>query len=347
MSNQFNSYRKEAIRGYIQAADLLPETLWQAAFSIPDALYMKAEEYRLRIGQPLTLTVDGIPYPLDSPTVTEADLQGFIAKVTRCSLHSYDQQMRQGFITARGGHRIGLCGMLAETPKGSILRKISSANVRIARQYSGIGERLAAELFTGSGLCSVLLLSSPGVGKTTLLRDLCRILSLKYRIAVADCRFELGAEGYDLGQSDVMQGGQKRQVIDMLVRSMSPACVAVDEITAVEDTEAIIEAGHVGVSFLATAHGASIEDVLARPLYYSLMNQGIFEKIVLLERTEAGRAYRIFERRSKDDKNDWTCHDRHLLLNDGIYNAAGDGETQTDAAGSYCGAGTHANGNLF
>ena len=126
-------HRKEAIRGYIQAADLLPDTLWQAAFSIPENLYEKAEEFRLRVGQPLILTVHGVSHRLDSLVVSEEHLEALVAKATRCSMHSYDQQLRQGFVTARGGHRIGLCGVLTETSKGPMLRELTV----------GIGEAIA------------------------------------------------------------------------------------------------------------------------------------------------------------------------------------------------------------
>ncbi len=327
--------RKEGLKRYILAADLLPEALWQAAFSIPEDKRLKAEEFRLREGRPMTLTVDGQIVSLPNTLVQQKDLEAVVAKVSRCSLHSHDAQLRQGFLTAKGGHRVGLCGVYTDTTAGKIPQSITSVNIRIARQVMGIGDALTEQLFPCGRLCGVLLLSSPGVGKTTLLRDLCRKLSYRFRLSVADCRFELAGDGFNLGLCDVLQGGQKSECIDLLLRSMSPQIIAVDEITAEEDVQALVEAGHVGVSFLATAHGNSIEVLSHRPLYRQLMDAGIFEKIVLLERTETGRAYRIYERRENDDQNPWAYSDRYILLDDGAVDGTGDGNAEKLPQGAY------------
>jgi len=315
-------HTKEVMKSYILAAGLLPEHLWHMAFSVSENLRLHTEEFRLRVGQPMALTVDGRMQLLQDTVVQQADIDAVLAKATRCSMHSFEQQLGQGFLTVQGGHRIGIGGILAEKENGLIPRAIHTLNIRIARQYLGIAQKAAQTLFPADQLCSVLILAAPGIGKTTLLRDLCRILSQNHRVSVADCRFELGGTGFDLGNCDLLQGGSKAACIEMLLRGMSPECIAVDEITAPEDGVAIAEAAHTGVRFLATAHGASIEDLETRPLYRDLVAQRIFEKVVLLERTSAGRVYRIYERSIKDDKNTWTHSDRHFLLDDGVFDAS-------------------------
>ena len=330
-------HKKEGLKGFILAADLVPEQLWKAVFSLPEEVRMKSEEFRLRAGQPLTLTIDGRVHIMRHTAIRSEDIEALLAKATRCSMHSYEKQMQQGFITARNGCRIGLCGIYDEAADGPVLRDIQAVNLRIARQCLGIGEKLHKELFPGGKLRSVLLVSPPGIGKTTLLRDLCRILSAEHRVAVADCRFEIRSEQFDLGACDVMQGGEKSKSIRMLMRAMSPDVIAVDEITDPADIHSIKEAGHTGICFLATAHGGSMEDLLQRPLYQTLLQAEIFEKIVLLERSPLGRTYRIMERRIADDKNNWIDHDRHLLLDDGDLDAERDGETETYTEGAYRG----------
>ena len=338
MRNTESLYKKEAIKSYILAADLLPDHLWQAAFSIPESLRKSAEEFRLRAGCPMVLTIDGKPHLLADTLVQPSDLEAVLAKVSRCSIHSFDSQLRQGFITAKGGHRVGLCGTYTDAPNGKMIGSLQAINIRIARQYIGLVNQLAEMLYANGDLSNALILAPPGVGKTTLLRDLCRILSARHRISVADCRFELYGEGYDLGFCDVVQGGRKAEAIEMLLRAMSPELIAVDEITAAEDVQTMLEAAHTGVCFLATAHGSGMEDLMRRPLYRRLMEAEIFEKVVLLERTPRGRAYRIFERSETDDKNSWTGHDRHLLLDDGAFHGAGDGAEESCTEKPYFGA---------
>jgi len=314
-------HTKEAMKSYILAADLLPEHLWHMAFSVSEDLRLKTEEFRLRAGRPMALTVNGQMQLLKEVVVQQADIDAVLAKATRCSMHSFEQQLCQGFLTVQGGHRIGIGGILAEKGNGLIPREIHTLNIRIARQYFGIAQSAAAALFPNGQLCSALILAAPGIGKTTLLRDLCRILSQNHKVSVVDGRFELDGTGFDLGNCDLLQGGSKAACVEMLMRGMSPECIAVDEITAPEDGIAIAEAAHTGVRFLATAHGASIDDLQMRPLYKNLDAQRIFEKVLLLERTPVGRAYRIYERRIKDDKNTWTHSDHHFLLDDGIFDA--------------------------
>lgn len=316
--------KRESMKSYILASSLLPEKLWRAAFLINEDERVEAEEFRLRLGRPFSVVIRGqqrdIYYGGAAVMVTADDIESVISEATGHSYHSWEEQISQGFITVKGGHRLGLCGHIGAGERGKVLKDITSVNIRVSRQVLGVGETLAQRLMEG-GLASTLIISPPGVGKTTLLRDLCRILSYHYRLSVADCRYEIsgsimGESQFDLGKSDIMCGGDKRQSINMLLRSMSPEIIALDEITANEDIAAIEEGSYTGCTFLATAHGDSLEKMARRPLYSRLLETGVFTKAVLLERVGGERLCRIFERSFENGQAGWRGDDNYILLGD-------------------------------
>lgn len=188
----------------------------------------------------------------------------------------------QGFVTAAGGHRIGMCGE-AVIRDGVMtgIRCVTSLCIRVARDFPGIAEKLRRE--TGS----VLIIGSPGAGKTTLLRDLIRQRSNlgQGSVAVVDERGEIfppcGCFSVGLA-ADVLTGCRKETGLELLLRTMGPATIAVDEITSEQDCAALIKAGWCGVKLLATAHAASKEDLLKRPVYKPLTQCGIFDLLVTI-----------------------------------------------------------------
>lgn len=323
MNKSFN--KKEAMKSYILAANLLPERLWRAAFSVSEEERIGAEEFRLRAGRPFAIVISGVQKEISQNGETvltrQEEIDAVVAKATEWSFHSWEDQVRQGFITVKGGHRIGLCGSIVKGERGETIDSISSLNIRIAKQVTGSGLALLGRLTEG-GFKDALIMSPPGVGKTTVLRDLCRLLSRRYRVAVADCRYEIGGgisgpPVFDLGRCDLMRGGEKGSVINMLTRSMSPEIIAVDEITCREDIEAIEEASYTGCAFLATAHGGCMEDAVRRPLYKRLFEAGIFKKVVFLDRFCGERICRIYERDENNGQADWRGDDNCLLLGNG------------------------------
>jgi stage III sporulation protein AA len=186
------------------------------------------------------------------------------------------------------------------------LREISSLNIRIAKEVPGIGERVLPHLVEGGQLQNTLILSPPGGGKTTLLRDLIRCISdgtifQPLRVGVADERGELAAmEGgrpqLELGgQTDVMDHCPKDRALLILLRGMNPQVLAADEITDPEDSRALELAVGCGVTVLATAHGARLEDLQVRPVYHRLLQRKVFRKVIVIEGRGEARRYRVVE----------------------------------------------------
>lgn len=189
----------------------------------------------------------------------------------------------QGYITVIGGHRIGICGeVIVKQGAVSGFRKISSVCIRVARDFSGIAAGL--ERINGS----ILILGPPGWGKTTLLRDLIRQLEITEKICVVDEREELFPFGMDRGKRlDVLSGCSKAEAIPMLVRTMGASCIAVDEITDLQDSIALLRASNCGVRLLATAHGMSVSDFLDRSVYRPLFEHRVFDVIIVLQKNRS------------------------------------------------------------
>ena len=280
-------------KAFDQAAEILPQEVRRCVLALPEQVKDRAEEIRLRLGRrPTVLLPDGELSVPDAEPVTRQTLQLLVERASRWSLHTVLDQIRRGYLTLEGGHRLGLCGTtVMEQGRIMALRDVTSADLRIARFLHGDAHRLAEALFADGALQNTLILAPPGAGKTTLLRDLIRAVSdgdagrAGLRVAVADERGELaGGSGQpELGaRTDVLSGCPKAVAIPMLLRAMSPQVIAVDEITAPEDIQAMEQTVGCGVALLATAHGSSAEDMLHRPLYRRLMGKKIFRRILTI-----------------------------------------------------------------
>ena len=250
-------------------------------------------ELRLRVGQTVQFVLmRGVAASNDK--VTQEDLKFVINTATQYSPWAA-ATASHGYITAEGGHRIGICGdcVIHNGVAGGI-RTPTSLCIRVARDFPGIA---------ASASCkgSVLIIGTPGSGKTTLLRDLIRQRSNagKGSIAVVDERGELfpcvqGSSCFVPGpHTDIMTGCSKKQGIEMVLRTMGPSCIAVDEITGEEDAAALLAAGWSGVDLLATAHAATVDDLYARDVYRPLVRRNLFQSLLVMNRDKTWHAERI------------------------------------------------------
>jgi len=222
--------------------------------------------------------------------LTQEDLNYTVNAASRYSPWAAGSAAR-GYITIKGGHRIGLCGE-AVFIQGEVngFHSYSSLCIRIARDFPGI----AASLDKTRG--SILVLGAPGWGKTTFLRDLVRQIGTSETVCVVDEREELFPDGFDRGKHvDVLSGCSKEKGITMLLRTMGPDCIAVDEITAPEDTTALLQAANCGIRLLASAHAESLYDFQKRLVYRPLMENHIFDVVVLLKKDRTYTVERMTE----------------------------------------------------
>ncbi len=256
-------------------------------------------ELRLRVGQPMELV-----YPERSrlifsqngaPMLTEEDCPALLSAICGRSIYAWEEELREGFVTLGGGCRVGLCGR-AVVEDGRVLRfsSVTGFNFRIARQCLGVAEPLLPALTCDGRLLPTLVVSPPGCGKTTLLRDLVRLASRgtkglrPARVGVTDERFELagGADGeaFDLGpRCDVMSGLPKAEGLRRLIAALSPQVLACDELNSKAEAEAVLAARSCGVVVLATAHADSVQGLLRRPAFQLLWEEKVFARVVLLQ----------------------------------------------------------------
>ncbi len=285
---------------FLQAVAVLPQRLRGTVCGRG-----QVEEIRLRLGQPPSVVVGGGEQFLDLSAVTAVELDGVLERASRASVHTVIHQIRRGYITLQGGHRLGLCGT-AVMQDGEIhaLRRLSSLNLRIARAVPGVSSGILSGLLEEGIFQSSLILAPPGLGKTTLLRDLIRALSQgeevnPHRVGLADERGEVaalrdGIPQMDVGaRTDVVEGCPKDRGLLLLLRGMNPQVLAVDEITAPEDVAAILQAVGCGVTMIATAHGLGPADLSRRPLYRQLLEAGVFRRLVTIRRVNGLRQYGV------------------------------------------------------
>jgi len=286
--------------------EALPDNIQRMIKGIPTDVRQDLEEIRIREDRPLMVHSHGRDYfvcrdgsitsQMESAyQATCQDTRNILQLISDYSIYAFDEEIRNGYITLRGGHRVGMAGKIVlDNGKIKTMKYINSFNIRISREVIGSADKLIPYLTSGREVYHTLILSPPQMGKTTLLRDIARNLSDGFsgfravKVGIVDERSEIAGCWQGIPQrqvgirTDVLDGCPKAEGIMMLIRSMSPAVIITDEIGRIEDTAAIREALNAGIRIIASAHASDLSDALARPFLSRLLNSRIFERIVVL-----------------------------------------------------------------
>lgn len=276
---------------------LFPEKIKQALFVQIGDRWGELQEIRLRLGKQIELNFHYFIEWVDI-VFTENDSVFLLSQLSEHSLYRLEDELREGYITISGGHRVGLAGEVT-TVEGNVkqIKHITFFNIRIAREIIGIASPFISYLHDDNFYFNTLIIGPPQTGKTTIIRDLSRLISngeggcVPKKVGIIDERSEIaacvnGIPQHQVGsRTDVMDACPKVAGMMMMIRSMSPDVLIVDEIGKREDVDALIEAILSGVTIICTVHGFSLEEIKRRPSLSVLFQHNVFQRFIILRKS--------------------------------------------------------------
>lgn len=270
----------------------LPEDMQSKIRKLPEKTVNNFEEIRIKSDCDTLIISGGSEVSLNDRGSVNADvLDEILNRLLDYSYYAYEDELAKGYITIEGGHRVGICGRVTlEKEKVHLIKDVSSLNIRRSRQIIGVSQKIINSVLNSkTGMINnTLIISPPKCGKTTILRDLARNLSIRgYRVGICDERSEIagccnGRSSYELGDhTDILDGCPKAEGMMMLIRAMSPDVIITDEIGKEEDVSAIRSALCAGIKIVTSIHGSSYEDI-ERSAIGDLVREQIFETLIFL-----------------------------------------------------------------
>lgn len=299
------NYEHIKLKNFEVAISCLSRDINLALKNISNDLKIKSQEIRLRINSPIMIICNNKSYFIDFEgntfnslgaknklfTVTPDELNRTFEKICNYSIYSFENEIKNGFITVTGGHRVGISGeAVVFNDKITGIKNISSLNIRIAREFVGCSESIFENIKDKKG--GVLIVGPPSSGKTTFLRDLALEFSTSHllnfpRVSIIDERCEISAFSknefhMNIGLCDVLSSIPKAEGILQSVRCLSPEIIIVDEIGTKEEAKAVSEAFNCGVRIISSMHSATVQELLNKPQAQILLSSKAFETIVVL-----------------------------------------------------------------
>jgi len=291
---------------------LFPLHLKQAVEEKIARQWQALQEIRLRLNQPIELVFDTHVQWIETSIFSQKDSHFVLNQLSEFSLYRLQDELRAGYLTIEGGHRVGLAGAI-NTVNGQVktIKHITFFNIRLAKEKIDLAYPLMSYIYERNYL-NTLIIGAPQTGKTTLIRDLTRIIATGYRnvpahkVSVIDERSEIaaaknGIPQHDVGlRADILDACPKAEGMMMAIRSLSPDVIIVDEIGSAADVNALLEAAQAGVAIICTIHGNSLNRVKQRPALQQLFEQKIFERCIVLKSNQRSSVAAIYNAQDKD-----------------------------------------------
>ncbi|MGI6537392.1 MAG: stage III sporulation protein AA [Caldicoprobacterales bacterium] len=298
----------------------LPQNIQEIIKRIPLSVRRDLEEIRIRENRPLMIYSQGKDYFVckdgsinshmeQAYIITKNDTRNILQLISDYSIYAFEEELRNGYLTLQGGHRVGIAGKIV-LDKGSIrtMKHIRSFNIRISKEIIGAADKIIPYLISDKKLCHTLILSPPQMGKTTILRDIARKISDGFpgftgvKVGIVDERSEIAGCWQGLPQrnvgvrTDVLDSCPKAAGIMMMIRSMSPNVIITDEIGRMEDVDAILESLNAGIKVITSAHASDLQDAKRRPFLLRLLNSHVFDRIAVLSNSRGiGTLEQVYE----------------------------------------------------